>query len=326
MYRSKQLIILAALAITLFITIFPPVHSTSYDNSDGIARVRPAIQYKYLFEKSPKEIYYNRLLLQYLIVSIITIGLILVSEKTSKSLAVQVTQTSAANEKLRKSLTKTLSSEKNLKQQQTEFTTEKQSLKNQIDELRKSKQQWQKYRDQLEQHIEKQSTELTSLKQHIQNQLTEQQKIEEYSKQQVLELTKEKENFQSRLEQRIAELSAELDSTNKRLQKEIDGHRQTEEELTIANDKIQLQINQCKILEEKFLEQQEQYNQLLKEHSAQKDWSHEKMQEDVDNSGQLKDEFDQNDESDGQMEIPPELFDVEQLKKISDLAKRLSQS
>ena len=216
MYRSKQLIILAALATTLFITIFPPVHSMSYDTSDGIARARPAIHYKYLFEKSRKEIHYQRLLLQYLIASIVTAGLILASEKTSKSLAAQVAELSAANDKLRQNLTKSLSSEKQLKQKQVELTTEKQSLKHKIDELKKSEQQWEKCRDQLEQHIEKQATELTSVKQHIQDQLTEQQKIEEESRQQILELTTAKENLQGRLEQRIEELSTELDSTKSR--------------------------------------------------------------------------------------------------------------
>jgi hypothetical protein len=295
MNRRIQLIILAALAAMLLMTIWPPVTAMSYDNSSGIVKISPVIRYEYLFTKSDTEINYCRLLLQFLIAAIAGAWLVVSQRKVSVS---KVAELSVANDKLREHITKGKQAWEQLRQRAVELKIEKENLGCQINELRNAEQKWQTYRAHLEQRVEQQNAELASANIKLQDEAARYKQAEE-----------------------------KLTAAGEQIQQEIAERRQLEEslerqitELRSANEKLQCESDKSKMLEEQFLEHGQQYNQFLKEHSAQVDKYNERLQETMDECEPLT----HGREPLKQPEIPSELFDVKKMKELAELARRLS--
>jgi len=75
--REKK-VLCSAVAVLIIAMIYPPVSDTVvYRKSSGVSSIRSAVHYEFLFTKSAKEIYYPRLAIEYLIVTLATAGVLI---------------------------------------------------------------------------------------------------------------------------------------------------------------------------------------------------------------------------------------------------------
>jgi phage shock protein A len=290
-----KIILSAALAAILAMTVLPPVTSMSYDHSDGITKVSPAISYEFLFAPSCMAINYYRLSLQYLIVFSASALLFLCLGKRPASFTTRLAELGVTNDKLEQYILKSKYTEQQLRQQTAELTATKEKLCRQIDEIRDAEKKSHTYSDQLERRVAQQTADLASLNKGLQDAVNRYKQTEE-----------------------------KLTAANEQLQREIAGRRQLEEsfqrKIVELTSKIQQEAIKCKALEEQLQEQRQRYNQLFQEHSAQANEYNERLQEKMDESGAWAESEEELDES----RIPSELFDVEKMKALAELAKRLS--
>ena len=77
MNKKQKIVLLIGLATIVLMMIVPPIrHTVTYQAPSDKLSFRGAIHYEFLFTESIKEIHTNRLFLQCIIVSIITVGII----------------------------------------------------------------------------------------------------------------------------------------------------------------------------------------------------------------------------------------------------------
>lgn len=210
---KEKIVLWIAVAIIVIITIYPPVHDTvSYQGSSGVLNTYQVVHYKLLFTESVKRINHSRLLLQYLVVSIIMGGIMATLIFTRRQIEQRREQQIAALAAARKNLL---------------IESAKLNLANK---------KWEEYRNQLEKHLKQQSCEFEAAKEKLQKQIAERKQDEELITERTAELSASNEELQRQItehtefEERLNVQVAELAATKGELQHEIDKDNLPEEQ------------------------------------------------------------------------------------------------
>ena len=205
----------------------------------------------------------------------------------------------------------------------TETAKQTKDFKEQIGQLKKQITENQKSEDGLKQQVD----ELTSANERLKVQITERQQGEESLKQKVDELAADN----GQLKKQIAEN-----------QKSENGLKHQTDELTAANEWLKVQITERQQSEENLKQKVDELaaaDEQLKNKVAEQERSEERLQQQIKElmtaNEQLKEEIDNleatekkrplktTDLEDESEQIDPKLLDVEKLKSIAELAKRL---
>lgn len=286
----------------LLVTIVPPFNTMYYDNSAGVIKSRPAICYEFLFTNSWKEINYQRLFLEYLIILIISRWLILSQRKASASLATRVTELSITNDRLMDVITKGKHTGELLKQKALELTAEKERLSSQINELKDAELKWHAYKNQLEQNLNEQSDEVSRAKEQIEKQIAERKQLEDCLEKQNNELN----SVGERLKNQMAKLEAAEDCFKKQAD-ELSAVQHAERQLREYNRQLEQRV--------------EKRNAEL---SAVNKQLEEELSENNEEEKCISHGLDSNKLRTGESRKKSELFNVEEMKAIAELAKRLA--
>lgn len=222
---KERLVIWVALTILLIATIYPPIQVTaSYHNSSGILSFHRVVRYEFLFTNTVTEIYYSRLLLQYLIILAITVCIIATL------------------------IFKRKGNEKQLGQQISKLTLVNKGLRGKVDTLHRESERSKRDQLQLENSLKQQCCGLASAKETLDKQIAQSSRDKE--------LLAEQETIQERLNAHIAKLTAD----NEQLLYEIESDHPIEE-LKLSKEE---ESERSSIVESNFNEKLKEIAEVLK--------------------------------------------------------------
>lgn len=192
---KERIVLWLSVVIIVIITIYPPTHRTeSYKSPSGIPIYHQVVEYKSLFKEPVGQIYWNRLLFQYVVVFIITSGIMallaFIRRETNERLRGKISELAAVHKKFR----------------------------HKISELNRSNVSLKKQRDKLEQHMKQQGCKLAATNEQLEQQIAERKESEEKLKE-----------YHEQLKGQVEQLTAELVTARERGQQQVAEHRESEE-------------------------------------------------------------------------------------------------